>query len=182
MGGLIQARDTAIPSTLNSLNTLAYNLATAVNTQNMAGYDLSGTAGGDFFAPLSGVAGAASNISVAITDPTKIAASSDGTAGSNGNAVLLAGIQNQSIVSGQTVTDYYANMVNNVANQVSFANNQQQSGTALMQQLQNQLTSISGVSIDQEAANLVLYQQAYDASAQVASAINQLITTTINMA
>lgn len=181
MGGLIQARDTSIPAAQNSLDTLAYNLSNAVNTQNAAGFDLSGAAGGNFFTPLSGVAGAASKISVAITDPSKIAASSDGTAGSNGNALLLAGIQNQTVVSGQTATDYYANLVNSVGNQVSAANTQQQAETALVQQLQNQLTSESGVSIDQEASNLVLYQNAYSASAQVAQMVNQLIQQTINM-
>lgn len=181
LGGLIQARDTSIPAAQTSLDTLAYNLSNAVNTQNAAGYDLSGAAGGNFFTPLSGVAGAAANISVAITDPSKIAASSDGTAGSNGNALLLAGIQNQPVVSGQTATDYYSNLVNSVGSQVSAANTQQQAETALVQQLQNQLTSESGVSIDQEASNLVLYQNAYSASAQVAQMVNQLIQQTINM-
>ncbi len=181
LGGLIQARDTSIPDTLNSLNTLAYNLVNAVNTQSAEGYDTSGDAGGDFFTPLSGVTGAASEISVAITDPSEIASSSDGTSGDNGNALALAGLQNQQIISGETPTDYYANMVDNIGNQISSANTQQQSETALLQQLQNQLTSVSGVSLDDEATNLVLYQQAYDASAQVATVVDQLMQTTINM-
>lgn len=181
LGGLIQARDTSIPNAQTALDTLAYNLSNAVNTQNAAGYDLSGAAGGNFFTPLPGATGAAANISMAITDPSKIAASSDGTAGSNGNALLLAGIQNQTVVGGETPTDYYANLVNSVGSQVSAANTQQQAETALVQQLQNQLTSESGVSIDQEAANLVLYQNAYSASAQVAQMVNQLIQQTINM-
>ncbi|MGH9377677.1 MAG: flagellar hook-associated protein FlgK [Terriglobia bacterium] len=181
LGGLIQARDTSIPAAQTALDTLAYNLASAVNTQNAAGSDLSGAAGGNLFAPLAGVTGSAAQISLAITDPSKIAASSDGTAGSNGNALLLAGIQNQPVVSGETATDYYATLVNSVGNQVSAANTQQQAEGALVQQLQNQLTSESGVSIDQEASNLVLYQQAYSASAQVAQMVNQLIQQTINM-
>ncbi|MGH9451479.1 MAG: flagellar hook-associated protein FlgK [Terriglobia bacterium] len=181
LGGLIQARDTSIPNTQSSLDNLAYNITQSFNTQSAAGYDLSGAAGGNFFTPLASVAGSAANFSVAITDPAKIAASSDGTVGSNGNAQLLADLQNQPIVSGQNVTDYYTNTVNGIGNQVSFANTQQQAEGALLQQLQNQLTSVSGVSLDQEASNLVLYQQAYQASAQVVSMVNQLITTTINM-
>ncbi|MDE3180516.1 MAG: flagellar hook-associated protein FlgK [Acidobacteriota bacterium] len=182
LGGLIQTRDVAIPGVRNSLDTLAYNLAQSFNTQHAAGFDLSGAAGGNFFTPLAAVAGSASNISVAITDPSKIAASANGTPGSNGNAQLLAGIENQPIVGGETATDYYANLVDSVGNQVSYANSQQQSEGALLQQLHNQLASVSGVSIDEEAANLVLYQQAYQASAQVVSMVNHLIQTTINMA
>lgn len=181
LGGLIQARDSSIPGARSSLDALAYNLATAFNTQNAAGYDLSGNPGGNFFTPLSGPAGAASQISVAISDPSKIAASSDGTQGSNGNVLLLAGIQNKPIVSGENVTDYYANLVNSIGNQVASANTQQQAETSLLQQLQNQWTSVSGVSIDEEASNLVRYQQAYQASAQVVSVVNQLMQTTINM-
>lgn len=181
LGGIIQARDTSIPSAQSSLDTLAYDLTQSFNTQHAAGFDLSGAAGGNFFTPLASVAGSAANFSVAITDPAKIAASSDGTPGSNGNAQLLAGLQTQPIIGGQNVTDYYANLVNDVGNQVSYANSQQQSESALLQQLHNQLTSVSGVSIDEEATNLVLYQQAYQASAQVVSMVNQLMQTTINM-
>ncbi|MGH9325415.1 MAG: flagellar hook-associated protein FlgK [Terriglobia bacterium] len=181
VGGLIQARDQMIPSVQNSLDTLAASLVSAVNTQNKAGYDLSGNPGGDFFTPLSGTAGAASNISLALTNPSQIAASSDGTSGSNGNAVALANIQNQPIVGGEDVTDYYANLVDSIGNQVSYANSQQQSEATLVQQLQNQLASVSGVSIDQEAANLVMYQQAYEASAKVVSVVQQLLSTTLDM-
>lgn len=182
LGGLTQARDQAIPSVESSLDNMAAGLVSAFNTQHTAGFDLSGAAGGNFFTPLSGTAGAASQITVAITDPAKIAASSDGTAGSNGNALALSAIQSQPIVSGQGITDYYSNLVNNIGNQISFANNNQQSEAALLQQLQNQRSSISGVSVDEEAANLVLYQQAYEASAKVASVVDQLIQTTISMA
>ncbi len=181
LGGLIQARDTSIPDALNSLNELAYNLVNAVNTQSTAGYDSSGNAGVNFFTPLTSVAGAASQISVAITSPSQIATSSDGTAGNNENVLALANIQNQSIVSGETVTDYYSNFVDDIGNQISSADSQQQTATAVMQQLQNQLTSVSGVSIDQEAANLVLYQQAFEASAEVVTSVNTLLAATMSM-
>ena len=181
LGGLIQARDTSIPDALNSLNSLAYNLVNAFNTQSTAGYDSAGNAGVDFFTPLSSVTGAASQISVAVTDPSQIATSSDGTAGSNGNVLALANIQNQAIVDGESVTGYYSSLVDNIGNQISSANSQQQTASSVMEQLQNQLTSVSGVSIDDEAANLVQYQNAYEASAQVISLVNQLMQTTINM-
>ncbi len=182
LGGIFQVRDQIIPSVQSSLDSLAAGLVTSVNAQHAAGFDLSGNAGGNFFVPLSGTAGAASQIALAISDPSKIAASSDGTPGSNGNAVALAGIENQPIASGQNVTDFYAGLVNNIGNQVSFATSQQQAESALAQQLQNQLHSISGVSIDQEAANLVMFQQAYEASAKVVSVVAQLMQTTIDMA
>jgi len=182
LGGAFQVRDQVITSIQGQLDTLAASVVSSVNSQNAAGYDLSGNAGGNFFTPLSSTAGAASQISLAISDPSSIAASSDGTMGSSGNATALAALQNQPIVNGQNVTDFYAGLVNNIGNQVSFANTQQQAESALEQQLQNQLQSISGVSIDQEASNLVMLQQAYEASAKVVSVVAQLMETTINMA
>jgi flagellar hook-associated protein 1 FlgK len=46
LAGQLQIRDQEIPSIRNSLDTLAYNLSNAVNTQQEAGYDLNGAAGG----------------------------------------------------------------------------------------------------------------------------------------
>ena len=181
LGGTLQVRDQTVPSVLNSLDTLAASIVSSVNAQHSAGYDLSGNPGGNFFTPLTGTAGAATQISLTVTNPAQIAASSDGTPGSNGNALALASIENQPIVSGQTATDFYAGMVNNIGSQVSFADSRQQAESALILQLQNQLNSVSGVSIDQEAANLVMFQQAYEASAKVVSIVSQLMQTTINM-
>jgi flagellar hook-associated protein 1 FlgK len=181
LGGLIQARDQAVPNVLNQLDNLAYNLETSFNTQTRAGFDLKGTAGVNFFTRPASAAGAASTIAVAISDPNLVAASSDGTVGSNGNAEALANLQNQTIVNGQTPFDYYSNLVFQIGNQVSQAQSEQTAVGLIQQQLTDQRGSISGVSLDEEAVNLIRYQSAYQASANVVNVVNQLLTTTINM-
>ncbi len=185
LAGQLQLRDQEIPSIRNSLDTVAYNLSNAVNTQQQAGYDLSGTAGGPLFTPLTQQAGAAAASKVAITDPNKIAASggpAPGNSGDNTNANALLALQNQQIVSGQTPIGYYGGLVFQVGNDVSSAQTQQQSGSLVLQQIQNLQGGVSGVDINEEAANLVRYQNAYQASAQVTSIINTLMLATINMA
>jgi flagellar hook-associated protein 1 len=67
------------------------------------GYDLNGNVGQPLFSDTSG-AGAASNLKVAITDPSLIAASSDGTQGSNGNVANLLAVQNQALPGGEDST------------------------------------------------------------------------------
>ena len=151
-----------------------------------AGYDLSGGKGGNFFTPFSPIvagsnAGAAATMSVAITDPNQIAASSDGTQGDNGNATAMADLQNQPVVSEQTPGSYYSNLIDQVGNTISNSNSQQEAIGLVLQQLTNQQSAISGVSLDEEAANLVLYQRAYEASARVISVIDELTSTVINM-
>jgi flagellar hook-associated protein 1 len=186
LGGLIQARDQGVASAQTNLDNLAASVISAVNTQHAKGFDLSGAKGGNFFVPFtagsSGTnAGAAAQFAVAITDPSQVAASSDGTSGSNGNAVALANLQSTAIINGQNPGDFYSNFVAGIGNQVSTATAQQTAAGLVVTQLQNQRTNISGVSLDEEAANLQMYQNAYNASAQVVAAINTLTQTTISM-
>jgi flagellar hook-associated protein 1 FlgK len=116
-----------------------------------------------------------------MSDPSQIAASLDGSAGDNANVNAMLAIQNQPIVNGQTPLNAYANLVFTVGNDVATATAEQQGAQANIQQIQNQIGSVSGVSINEEAANLIQYQQAYQAAAQVASTINSLTSTLINM-
>jgi len=183
LGGLLAARDQQIPGIQSQLDTLAASFANAVNSVQTSGYDLNGNAATttDLFTPPTGTTGAAANLSVAITDPALIAASSDGTAGSNGNAENLYALRNQSVVNGQSPTDYYSSIVFNVGNAAASANSQQSASNLVLQQLNDQRSSVSGVSLDQEAANMMRYQQAYDSSAEVVSTINSMMQTVINM-
>ena len=179
LAGLLEARDQSIPSAISNLDNLAAGIISAVNTQSQKGYDLNGTKGGNFFQPVvqpspGSNAGAAENMAVAITDPSLVAASSDGTQGDNANALALANIQNQSIVNGETATDFYSNLVSTVGNDVSSATDEQESVSLVLKQLQNQRSDTSGVSLDEEASNLILYQRAYEAAAEVVSAINSI--------
>jgi flagellar hook-associated protein 1 len=184
--GYISARDDGIPSAQSSLDNLASGLISAVNKQQNDGYDLNGSSGANFFTPFSpsasgSDAGAASTMSVALTSPDQIAASSDGTQGSSGNATALANLQNQAIVSGQTPGDYYSNLSDQVGNSVSNATAEQQAVGLVLQQLTNQQAAVSGVSLDEEATNLMLYQRAYEASARVISTVDELNQTAIEM-
>ena len=184
--GVLDARDVSIPSTLSKLDNLAAGIISAVNTQQQAGTDLSGLAGRPFFVPFTPAnpgsnAGAAGGMAVALTDPNQVAASSDGTVGNNGNATLLAGLQSQPMVSGQTAGDYYANTIFQIGNTISNSTSEQDAVTLVLKQLTNQKASISGVSLDEEASNLIQYQRAYEAAARVISIIDTLTSTTINM-
>jgi flagellar hook-associated protein 1 FlgK len=184
--GLISARDGGIPSAQSSLDNLAADLISAVNQQQNDGYDLNGAQGVDFFTPFTpsasgSNAGAAATMTVALTDPDQVAASSDGTQGDNGNATAMANLQNASIVSGQTAGDYYSNLIDQVGNDVSNATSEQEAVGLVLQQLTNQQQSISGVSLDEEATNLITYQQAYEAAARVISTVDELNEATIDM-
>ena len=182
LGGILKARDQEIPSLRDDLDTLATSLANAINSVQISGYDLNGNSASSqplFNAPPT--TGSAASLSVAISDPALIAASFDGTPGNNANAESMYALRNVPVVAGQSPTDYYAGIVFKVGDAAANAKAEQSASQLVLQQLQDQRASVSGVSLDEEAANLMRYQQAYAASAQVISAINQMMQDVINM-
>jgi flagellar hook-associated protein 1 FlgK len=182
LAGLIQIRDQEIPGLGSSLDQLAAGLANALNTANKTGYDLNGVAGVNLFVPppVGGV-GAAATLSVSITDPALVAASSDGTPGSNGNLAVLSAVHDQPVANGQTPLDFYSSIVFKVGNDTSNTSADVASSNLILQQLQDQHGSISGVSLDEEAANLIKYQTAYQAAARVVSTVNTLLDVAVNL-
>ncbi|MGB8014260.1 MAG: flagellar hook-associated protein FlgK [Terriglobales bacterium] len=184
LAGLIQVRDQEIPSISGSLDQLAAGLATNLNAANAEGTDLNGNKGGNLFTPppANGV-GAAGTLTVSITDPALIAASSDGTTGSNGNLANLIGVadQNLSHQQAQTPIDFYSNLVGEVGSATSNTSADADSSSLILQQLQDQNGSVSGVSINEEAGNLIQYQTAYQAAARVVSTINTLLLDAVNL-
>jgi flagellar hook-associated protein 1 len=180
LGGTLQVRDQQLPAMQSQLDNLASQFSSAVNSANESGYDLTGAAGQAMFTT-SGTSGAAASIQLALTSPSQIAASSDGTAGSSGNLANLLAVQNTTLASGMTPLDAYSNIVYTVGNSVSQAQTNNTAANAALSQLQTQQASISGVSLDQETTNMMQYQQAYQAAAKVVSTVDSLYSILIDM-
>jgi flagellar hook-associated protein 1 len=182
LAGLIQIRDQEIPSIGSGLDQLAAGLATGLNAANAEGIDLNGAVGGNIFAPPPvGGAGAAATLAVSMTDPSKIAASSDGTTGSNGNLANLSAVADTALANGQTPIDSYANLVSQVGSDTANTSADADSSNLILQQLQDENGSVSGVSLNEEAANLIQYQTAYQSAAKVVSTINLLLLDAVNL-
>jgi flagellar hook-associated protein 1 len=181
LGGAIQIRDQVLPQLFTQLNNLASQFATGFNTQHGAGFDTSGNAGQNFFTPLPSTTDAAANFGVAITDPSLIAASSDGSAGSNGNLEQLVALRNQQLPSGANPMDMYSNLVLQVGNLGANAQADVTASNLSVQQLTDQRSSISGVSLDEETTNMIRYQRAYEAGARVVTTVDSMLQTLMSM-
>ncbi|MBB6145027.1 flagellar hook-associated protein 1 FlgK [Silvibacterium bohemicum] len=180
LGGAIQVRDQTIPGVLTQLNTLASQFATAFNAAQAKGTDSNGNAGQPFFTvPTTG--GAAAGISVALTNASQIAVSSDGASGSNGNVANLSAALTTALPSGETAANAYSTLVFQVGEAASNASSQSTAIGQSLSQLTNQQGSESAVSIDEETTNLIRYQTAYEAAARIVSTIQQLSTDTLDM-
>jgi flagellar hook-associated protein 1 FlgK len=184
LGGLVTARDQSIPTTLASLDQLAYSISTQVNTVNNAVTDLdgdNGNAGNIFNAPTQ-VAGSAAALTVTLTDPNKIAAAGLGLGtGDDSNAVTAASLATQTFVGGLTPSDFYSNLVSTLGASVSQTTTDNTALTASVTQLQTQVNSLSGVSLNDEASNLEQFQRSYQAASQVFSILNTLMASALNL-
>jgi flagellar hook-associated protein 1 FlgK len=181
LGGNLAVRDQIIPGVLNQLDTLASEFSNAFNAAHAAGIDLSGNPGGDFFAPLASVAGAATQFNVAIADPAAIAASSDGSMGSNGNLTRLMTLQSSPLSSGQNPLDSFATIVFQVGTVAANAKAESDASAMSLQQLSDQRSALCGVSVNEESVNLIRYQQAFEAAARVITTIDKLNEVALNM-
>ena len=87
----------------------------------------------------------------------------------NRNALALGKLQTQATVAGGTANyqDAYARLVSDVGNKTREIQVTGAAQAALLKQSQDARDSISGVNLDEEAANLLRYQQAYQASAKM---------------
>jgi flagellar hook-associated protein 1 FlgK len=182
LAGLVQVSDQEIPSISSSLDQLAAGLATSLNAANAQGYDLNGNLGGNIFVPPpAGGVGAAATLTVSMTDPSLIAASSDGTIGSNGNLANLSAVANTALANGETPIDSYSDLVSEVGGATANTSADADSSNLILQQLQDENGSVSGVSLNEEASNLIQYQTAYQAAAHVVSTVNLLLLDAVNL-
>jgi flagellar hook-associated protein FlgK len=86
-----------------------------------------------------------------------------------------------SSTSGQTPANTYASLVYDVGNAASNASTQSTAIGKTLLQLTDQQSSITGVNIDDETANLIRFQTAYEAGARIVSTIQQLNQDTMDM-
>ncbi|HEY0759316.1 MAG TPA: flagellar hook-associated protein FlgK [Acidisarcina sp.] len=181
LGGNIQVRDVAMAGVLAKLDTLASQFAGAVNAAQAKGFDQNGAAGQNLLTVPATVPGSAASISLATMNTTAIAASSDGSPGSNGNLVNLTAVQTALLPSGQNPTDAYASIVFEVGTLTANAQADATATSSSLTQLTDQRNAVSGVSVDEESANLIRYQQAYEAAARVVTTVQALIVATMSM-
>ena len=99
-------------------------------------------------------------------------------------ASQLAGLQNPTntadMINGVNYTDYYSIMASNLGTQASSASQTQSNQTDLLNQAENARAQISGVSLDEQATQLLQFQQAYAASSKLITVINQMTSDLLN--
>lgn len=184
LGGLGQMEQQVLVPLQQSLADMASGVASAVNAQLAAGYTPAGAAGVPLF---SFTPGSSSPLAVvAGLQAQDLAFSGNaGTPGDSSNLLQIIGLRGQALsISGLgavTLSDAYTQLLGRLGTQ------SQQNQTALTTaqtvrtQAEESWKSTSGVSQDEEATNLVQYQQMYQANMKVIAVANQLFDSTMAM-
>jgi flagellar hook-associated protein 1 FlgK len=169
-----------IPQYRDSLDQLAYGVASDVNTLTTSGFDLNGNAGANFFVPPASAAGAAQAMAVSgavAADTSLVVASATTGPGNNDVARAIAALQDSPISGTATrPVDAWGNLVYQVATDSRSATQSQAAHDQVMQQLKNLRDQISGVSIDEEAAMLLRFQRSYEANAKFFQVTDQTLS------
>ncbi|MCE8019865.1 flagellar hook-associated protein FlgK [Halomonas sp. MCCC 1A11036] len=102
--------------------------------------------------------------------------------GDNRNALALQDLQNKALVGGRaTVSQAYAGMISDVGNRTNIVQVNLDARQGLTDQLKAVQQSESGVNLDEEAANLIRYQQFYMANAKVIDTASTLFDTILGL-
>lgn len=204
LGGLIEARDRIVGGAIRELDAFAYTLSSRFNSEHQQGIGLVDGAGHDFFADLSltltSVDDAARNLRLsADVDPSQGGTIDNIAAGTPpGSPAALAGdtswIESLKNLRDGPVAQYLAGdaigtptggsaslvgrlgrIIGEIGQQARSASRAFEQQEAVLSAVQDRRDSVSGVSIDEEVANLVKLQASFQANARVISTVNSLM-------
>ena len=187
VGALLETRDKLLSTIVDRLDHLAFGVSQAVNQIHSQGFNRYGQQGANFFKPLDEVARASERID--LSDEVKENVNFIATAfepdspGDNRIAIAISGLQGQKLLNDgkATIDDFY----NSIVSDIGVANARNRSVMTQQKDIATQLGKIreqvSGVSIDEETANLLQFQHAFDASAKVIQVADECLKTILEL-
>lgn len=184
MGGLADYDKNILQPLQQSIKDLAEQMADKVNTQLRAGFDTAGNPGKDLFS-----FNAASTTGMLQIDPafqaSDLAFSADGTPGDSANLQQLITIKNQPVTLTSIGSVLVGDADTQLVGKLGIDSQQNQAllktATTIRQQSEDDWKSTSGVNQDEEAINLVEFQNMYQANMKVLAVANNLFDATLAM-
>ena len=179
--GYADVRDRTLTEYATRVDEAAFALANEVNAQHALGFDLAGVPGGDFFVAPAAVAGAARTLTLdpaVAADGSLVAAAAVAQAGDNGAAQAIARLRDARLLDGGTTTlvEGWSRLLYRIGADAQQANDARDSQAEIVKQVDALRDAISGVSLDEEAVQLMKFQRAYEANARYFSIVDQTIS------
>ena len=162
---------------------MTVSLVEEVNVLHRDGFGLNGSSGVNFFDPEKTNASNLAIDDAILNDLNSIAVSADGNPGDNGLALALSSLRNKRILAEgtQTMEGFYHGMLGEIGAKSGEAQTMAENHRLFSTQIENRRQSVQGVSLNDEASQLVLFQRAYQAAARTVSIIDELLEVTVNL-
>ena len=180
LAGVIEARDTIFEDQRTGLNNLSMMLKKQVNEIHFDGFGLDGFNQREFF---TGNDAGDFAVNEALEDVSKIALSSaSDEPGNNEVGRAIFKLRTTATMNSDTMTfsQYYNDQVSKLGLTVQRAKTNARDRNLVAEALVAQRESLTGVSLNEEAANIAKAQKAYEAAARVISIIDEMLNTVIN--
>jgi len=118
-----------------------------------------------------------------MNQPQLLAAAKNGDSADNQTALAIAAMESRPVaaLNGTSLKDTYQAMIDGVASQTAAAKTNAQASQTVMNTLQAQRQTLSGVSLDEEAVNLMQQQRAFQGAAKLVTTINDMMQTVLDM-
>ncbi|MEW6737071.1 MAG: flagellar hook-associated protein FlgK [Acidobacteriota bacterium] len=177
-----------ISSQITGLDELAAAVATRVNTAHLSGVDLDGNAGTTFFAvPNGGAPITAANLAVSASvsaNPRRVVSAAAGAGNGDGSvarniAELLSDNSSQAGTRTGSFSSIYGSLVSEAGQAIKTNEDALVTQQAILAQVTAQREAASGVSLDEEAVNLLRYQRAFEAAARLLKVADEITQTVI---
>lgn len=187
LGGAIEVRDQLLGRMMDRMDQLAFSISDSVNQIHEMGFDRYGRPAQNFFKPLDQVHRAAEKIQISDAienDANQIATAAVPDAPSDNRiAIAIANIQGLKFMGDGTATmdDWYNSIVSDIGVMTASNRSNYNQQKDVVNQLSKFREQISGVSIDEETANLLQYQHVFDASAKVLQVADELLKTVLEI-
>jgi len=182
--GLMEVRDQKIVSFQSDMDALAASFVARINAIHAGGYGLDGTTGNDFFDPAGTTALQITISDVVMNNLNAIAASTAATlTGDGSNALALSDIRSELLMNGgtQTIEEYYSDTIGRLGAEAKGVFIDAEGQRLVMNQISARRENVRGVSINEEATNLIVFQRAYQAAARIVTMVDEMMQSVLNM-
>ncbi|MGJ7909846.1 flagellar hook-associated protein FlgK [Neobacillus sp. LXY-1] len=186
-----------IPDIQSKLNEMVNEFATAINNQHAEGLNLNNIKGdktpvvpfftgttADTISVNSDIMKSLDLIAAASIEVTNADGTTTSSSGNGKNAQAIADIRSKNTIdlngTTTTINDYFQNIIAQLGIDSQEAGRMVGNSDVIMKQVDNRRQSVSGVSLDEETSNMIMFQQAYNAAARMVSVMDECLDKVIN--
>ena len=185
LGALFDYQNDVLTPLTDTINSMASQFADAVNNQLAQGYDLNGNPGEPLFIYDASNADGPLTVNPDITADELAFSSSPDESGNSDNLQALINISTEPLeianLGSVTVGQACSSIISNIGIYSQQNQTEVDAASNVYSAAQNQQSSVSGVSMDEEAVNLITYQQIYEANLKVISAGAEIFDSVLEM-